>query len=67
MGYQKAATVEVEHVEPHPQGWEVRFAFRGLGKDFTVTEIVVTSEGEDTGVGIGWKILGDRILRTTYD
>ena len=66
LAYQKTATVEVESVKSHPQGWEVRFVFKGMGRDFAVTEIVGTSEGEDTGVRIGWKILGDRIIGTTY-
>ena len=44
----------------------MRFVFKGMGRDFPVTEIVGTSEGEDSGVRIGWKILGDRIIRTTY-
>ena len=34
------ASIRVSRVEPHPQGHEVHFSIRGLGRDLATSEIV---------------------------
>lgn len=32
MSYRDVATVKIVSMEHHPQGWEIKFAFSGLGR-----------------------------------
>ena len=69
LNYRNTATVEIDAMAPHPEGWIVIFAFSGMGKDFTISKIVGVANGEDKAVVAerAWKILGDQIVLSQDD